>query len=97
MFRRRFGEVISRQLDVFAEDEADGLLAEVKEMKERYDAVGRDSAEEAYGDYVDVVDAVKDALADMRDRFASTLDESVSETYETAFENAARKRWRWLA
>ena len=97
ILRRRFADVISRQLDVFAEDEAKGLLAEVTEMKQRYDDADRDGAEEAYGDYVDVIDAVKNALADMRDRFASTLDESAAETYEPAFENAARKRWRWLA
>ncbi len=96
MFRGRFADVISRQLDVFAEDEADGLLAEVSEMKQRYDDAGRDDAEEAYGDYADVVDAVKDALADMRDRFANTLDEHTAETYSAAFETAARKRWRWL-
>lgn len=97
MFRRRFADVISRQLDVFAEDEAQGLLAEVNEMKHRYDDAGRDRAEEAYGDYVDVVEAVKDALADMRDRFAGTLDDSAAARYEAAFESAARKRWRWLA
>lgn len=96
ILRRRFADVISRQLDVFAEDEAKGLLAEVAEMKQRYDDAGRDGAEEAYGDYMDVIDAVKDALADMRDRFGSTLDESAAETYATAFEHAARKRWRWL-
>ncbi len=96
MLRRRFADVISRQLDVFAEDEAEGLLAEVTEMKQRYDDAGRDGAEEAYGDYMDVIDAVKDALADMRDRFASTLDERAAETYAPAFERAARKRWRWL-
>ena len=96
MFRQRFADVISRQLDVFAEDEARGLLAEVSEMKQRYDDADRDDAEEAYGDYADVVDAVKDALADMRDRFANTLDEHTAETYSTAFEKAARKRWRWL-
>ena len=39
---------------------------------------------------------MKDALADMRDRFASTLDEGAAEEYERAFEDAARKRWRWL-
>ena len=96
MFRQRFDDVISRQLDVFAEDEARGLFAEVSEMKQRYDDAQRDEAEEAYGDYADVVDAVKDALADMRDRFASTLDEHTAEAYEAAFEKAARKRWRWL-
>jgi hypothetical protein len=97
MFRRRFSDLVSRQLDVFAEDEAGGLLAEVQEMKQKYDASGREHAEEAYGDYVDVVDAVKDALADMRDRFAHTLDDDAAEEYESVFERAARRRWRWLA
>ena len=96
MFRKRFADLIARQLDVFAEDEAAGLLSEVREMKEKYDGAGREDAEEAYGDYMDVVDAVKDALADMRDRFARTLDENAVEDYESAFERAARRRWRWL-
>jgi hypothetical protein len=93
--RKRFSDVIRRQLDLFAHDEADGLLADAEEMKRRYDSADRDDAEEAYGDYVDEIDAVKDALADMRDRFAATLDDS--EEYEKAFEDAARRRWRWLA
>ena len=98
IFRRnRFAETISRQLDLFAEDEAHGLLADVQEMKRLYDEADRDDAEDAYGDYVDAIDAVKDALAEMRNRFASTLDETAGEEYESAFENAARKRWRWLA
>ena len=96
IFRRdRFADTISRQLDLFAEDEEHGLLAEVQELDERYRNAGRDEAEEAYGDYSDAVDAVIDALADMRDRFASTLDEP--EEYERTFEDAARKRWRWLS
>ena len=95
ILRRRFADVIARQLDVFAEDEADGLLAEVEEMKERYDRADRADAEHAYGDYVDVIDAVKDALADMRDRYARTLEDPAD--YEQAFERAARRRWRWLA
>ena len=96
ILRRRFSEVVTRQLDVFAEDEADGLLAEVHEMKGKYDRAERDSAEEAYGDYMDVVDAVKDALADMRDRFAQTLEGDAVEEYESTFERTAKKRWRWL-
>jgi uncharacterized protein YukE len=97
MFRRRFSEVVTRQLDVFAADEAEGLLAEVTEMKAKYDRADRGSAEEAYGDYMDIVDAVKDALADMRDRFARTLEDDAVEEYESVFERAAKKRWRWLA
>jgi hypothetical protein len=91
--RRRFADVISRQLDVFAQDEAGGLLAEVVEMKERYDAAGREDAEEAYGDYVDVVEAVTEALAEMRDRFARTLDEESADEYGAAFNRAVLKRW----
>ncbi|HEY2354702.1 MAG TPA: hypothetical protein VGH79_07390 [Gaiellaceae bacterium] len=98
MFRRnRFRDTIDRQLDIFAQDEAHGLLADVQEMKGLYDEADREDAEEAYGDYVDAIDAVKDALADMRDRFSATLDERGSEDYEPAFEETARKRWRWLA
>jgi hypothetical protein len=96
MLRNRFADVVGRQLDVFAEDEANGLLAEVRELKERYDDADRDGAEEAYGDYMDVVDAVKDALADMRNRYAATLEEDAAEEYAAAFERGARKRWRWL-
>ena len=95
--RSRFRDTISRQLDLFAEDEAHGLLADVEDMKRLYDTADRDDAEETYGDYVDAIDAIRDALADMRDRFASTLDEPTSEEYERAFEDTARKRWRWLA
>jgi type II secretory pathway component PulC len=96
MFQRRFSDVVKRQLDVFAIDESSGLLAEVHEMKRKYDRAERQSAEEAYGDYVDIVDAVKEALADMRNRFAQTLDGDAVEEYEAAFERAARRRWRWL-
>jgi hypothetical protein len=94
MFRRkRFAGVIARQLDVFAEDEADDLLAEVREMKQKYDAADRDEAEETYGDYVDVVEAATEALADMRDRFKRTLDDETAEMYEAEFNDAVKKRW----
>jgi hypothetical protein len=93
IFRRRFADVIARQLDVFAEDEARGLLAEVRELKRRYDEAERENAEEAYGDYTDVVESATEALADMRDRFARTLEEDTAEEYERAFNRAVQKRW----
>ena len=52
-------------------------------MKGKYDEADREDAEEAYGDFMDVVDAVKDALADMRDRFARTLEGDAVEEYES--------------
>ena len=92
-FRRRFSDLVSRQLDVFAQDEADGLLAEVREMKQRYDRTDRDDAEEAYGDYMDVVEAATEALADMRDVFARTLDDDVADEYARTFNRAVKRRW----
>jgi hypothetical protein len=94
IFRRgRFADVIARQLDVFAEDEARGLFAEVREAKAKYDRAERSEAEEAYGDYVDVVESATEALAEMRWRYTGTLDEASAEEYEAAFNRAVQKRW----
>src|SRR4051812_17097419 len=94
MFRRnRFGDVVARQLDLFAEDEAAGLLEEVREAKAAYDRAERDDSEELYGDYTDVVEAATEALADMRWKYAATLDDESTEAYEEAFNRAVRKRW----
>src|ERR1700745_472397 len=93
MFRRRFSDVIGRQLDLFAAKERNGCLEEIADMKESYARADRAQAEEAYGDYVDVVDAMAEALGDMRNRFARTLDEDTVGDYEAAFDRAARKRW----
>ena len=94
--RRRFADVIARQLDVFAEDEANGLFEEVREKKELYDRADRSEAEEMYGDYVDVVEAATEALADMRYGFRRTLDDRTGEEYEEAFNRAVKKRWPHL-
>jgi len=93
IFRRaRFADVIARQLDVFAADESD-LILECREKERAYDRADRDEAEEAYGDYMDAVETATEALADMRDRFASTLGEAAVEEYEDAFNRAVRRRW----
>ena len=97
IIRRRFADVVARQLDAFAADEQDDLLADVHAAKVEYDRAERDGAEQAYGDYVDAIDAVKDALAEMRDRFASTLDDDGARVeYQETFERVTRRRWRWL-
>ena len=92
IFRRRFADVISRQLDVFAQDES-ALLSEVREAEQAYNRAERAEAEEKYGDYVDVVETATEALADMRDRFGRTLDDSTAEEYEAAFNRAVKRRW----
>ena len=90
--RSRFTDVIGRQLDLFAEDEAE-LIAECREKERAYDRANRDDAEEAYGDYTDAVEAATEALAEMRDRFRATLAGAAGEEYEEAFNRAVRKRW----
>jgi uncharacterized protein YcbX len=87
-----FRDVIARQLDLFVEDEAD-LLEECREKARTYERAPREDAEETYGDYVDAVETATEALADMRDRFARTLDEEAADAYEGSFNRAVQKRW----
>ena len=96
IFRRdRFGELIRRQLDLFVEDEAE-LLREAEEAERTYDTAEREIAEEAYGDYQLVLEAIADALAELRDTYAATLDGDTRDAYEHAFDRAANRRFRSL-
>jgi oligoendopeptidase F len=90
--RDPFRDVIARQLDLFVEDEAD-LLEECREKFRIYNSADREDREEAYGDFSDVIETATETLADMRDRFARTLDDDATETYEDSFNRAVRKRW----
>ncbi len=93
IFRRnRFAELVRRQLDLFAEDDAE-LLGEADEAERAYDAAERDDAEEAYGDFQLVLDAVADRLIELRTTYAATLDEDAALDYEAAFDRAAAKRF----
>ena len=89
--RSRFGDLVRRQLDL-CEEEHRGDLEEVRERLALYGAGDRDEAEELYGDYVLVVDAVIDALDDLRDHYAATLDDAAADDYVRAFDRAAQKR-----
>lgn len=91
--RGRFGELVRRQLDLFAEDEA-GLLAEADELERAYDEAEREGAEEAYGDLQLVYEAIVERLEHVRDRYALTLeDDDTRIDYERAFDRAARRRY----
>ena len=93
--RDPFHDVISRQLDLFVEDEAD-LLEECRDRYRAYERADREDREEMYGDFSDAVETATEALADMRDRFAHTLDEEAAEAYEESFNRAVKKRWAEL-
>ena len=90
--RQRFGDVISRQLDLFERDSAALILACV-EAESAYDRAERDEAEERFGDYQLLVESGTEELADLRDHFAATLDETAAEQYEAEFNRAVHKRF----
>jgi hypothetical protein len=91
IFRRRFGDVIRRQLDLFIRDHR-GLIEDCVAAERAYNESDRDEAEERYGDYVDLVETGTEILAEIRDSFARTLDEETAEEYEAAFNRAVVKR-----
>ena len=98
MRRRRgaFDELVARQLSLFDEDDA-ALLEEADEAEEAWNRSGRDEAEEAYGDFQLVVDAIADRLLEIRDGYASTLDAEGAESYRRAFHAAVARRFRRYA
>jgi hypothetical protein len=93
--RRRFREVIERQLAFFEEDDFD-LLTDVDQALERYERADRDEAEELYGDYQLTIEAATDRLAELRDTYARTLDDD-AEQFVREFNEAVVERWRDLA
>ena len=89
--RARFSDLIDRQLDLF-ERENRGLIDDCLAAERSYNRADRDEAEERYGDYVDLVESGTEALADLRWRYAATLDEDAAEEYATTFNRAVKKR-----
>lgn len=90
--RGRFDELVGRQLDLFADDEA-ALLAEIGEAEDAWTRAGRDEAEEAYGDYQLAVDAAANRLLEIREAYAATLGDGAADEYRAAFTRAARRRY----
>ena len=97
-FRRagRFRELVERQLDLFAVDE-DELLAEAIEAETAWNGAPAESAEEAYGDYQLVVDAVADRLLDIRESYSQSLDDEAAIEYSAEFTREATRRFRRYA
>jgi hypothetical protein len=89
--RGRFVELVERQLELFAAENA-GVLRDCEAALAAYDAAPRDEAEERYGDYVDLVDAARDALLEYRDGYSRTLAADAAEDYEVVFNGLVRER-----
>jgi hypothetical protein len=91
IFRKRFADVIARQLELF-EREHRQLIEDCERAEEAYNRAPRDEAEERYGDYIDLVETGTELLADLRDTYAAALEEDVAEEYEQAFNRGVLKR-----
>ena len=92
IFRRsRFGDLVERQLDLFAAET--DLLDDAAEADEAWTNAGPDEAEELYGDYQLVVDAIGERLHDIRETYAATLEGDTADEYRAAFDRIARKRF----
>ena len=89
--RARFADLVERQLDLFQREYA-GLLADCEAALAAYNRAAKEEAEERYGDYLDLVDAAREALVEYRDGYARTLAEEPAEEYEEAFNRRVRKR-----
>jgi hypothetical protein len=93
--RRRFRDLVERQLDLFAAETE--LLSEAAEADAAWTSADASRSEELYGDYQLVVDAIGEQLHDVRETYAATLDHETADTYRRAFDKAARKRFGRLA
>jgi hypothetical protein len=89
--RGRFVDVVERQLALFAA-ENQGLISDTEAALAAYNRAPRDEAEERYGDYLDLVETGTDELIELRDNFASGLDEDAYAEYHAVFNKTVRKR-----
>ena len=89
--RKRFGDLVERQLDLFASETH--LLEEAEEADAAWTNAEPDETEELYGDYQLAVDAIGEKLHDIRETYAATLEGGTADEYRAAFDRAARKRF----
>ena len=68
------------------------MIRDVALAEKAYDRADRAEAEERYADFMDLVDACTDALAEIRDGYAATLDEDALLEYEETFNRAVARR-----
>ncbi|HXL43398.1 MAG TPA: hypothetical protein VN960_05000 [Gaiellaceae bacterium] len=88
---RRFVDLVERQLDLFAAEQA-GLIADVEAALGAYDRAPRGEAEERYGDFLDLVETGTDELIELRENYAASLDDEAAEEYRDVFNDVVRRR-----
>jgi len=89
--RGPFDDLVERQLALFVSDER-ALLVEADEAESAWVRSGRENAEEAYGDFLLVVDAIADHLLELRETYARTLADDKVDEYCRAFAAGVKRR-----
>ncbi len=87
----RFADLIQRQLALFRTDFGD-LIDACTAAERAYDRAGREEAEERYAEYLELVEEGTDALVEIRDTYASTLEEDAAEEYVLRFDHEVGRR-----
>ena len=90
--RRRFGDLVDRQLALFAAENADALARIDRRRREELRADEEDHTE-AYGDYLDEVGWAAEELRELRDAYAGTLERDAAREYARAYAKAVRRRF----
>jgi hypothetical protein len=96
IFKRRFGELIDRQLDLFEQDNSE-LFDRVDDAEADYRAAAREEAEERFGDLQEVLAEGTELLIEVRDSYSETLDDETVEEYVAAFDFAVLRRFPQFA
>jgi hypothetical protein len=96
IFRRRFGELIDRQLDLFEQDNAE-LFERLEDAEDEYRRAGRGEAEERFGDLQELLSEGGETLVELRDTYAETLDDKAAQEYTGAFDLAVLRRFPQFA
>ena len=87
----RFADLIQRQLTLFRTDFGD-LIDACAAAERAYDRAGREEAEERYAEYLELVEEGTDALVEIRDTYASTLEEDAADEYVLRFDHEVGRR-----
>ena len=96
LFRRRFADLVRRQLDLYAAENHHRLELLAADYA-AHRAGDDDDLLETYGDFQDSVDLAASELLSLRDTFARSLDPDTVPDYERAFLRAVRSRFPALA
>lgn len=91
--KRRFREVVGRQLAIFAEDHAE-LVDDARAALRRYGRTSNaQAAQEQYGEHDELAEQVEELLDDMYRNFAWSLDDGAVGPYRREFARQAKAQY----